>query len=177
MLKADEEPCYLSAGELAEVLGIGDVEIARLARRGILPRIADPEKPRYFLYPLKACAGAYIRHLKSAAQRDRDAFWKAKAKSEKQRARLLTNETDSRAGRLMDAGEVEARERELAVAIRARLALIPLRLADRFGNNGDHGDRLAIEVAAEAEINDALLSLSEIGQQVSELSGSDPAPR
>jgi hypothetical protein len=74
----------------------------------------------------------------------------------------------------MDAREVEAREQELAIAIRSRLALIPLRLADRLGENGD---RLAIEAAAEAEISEALLSLSEIGQQVSELSGSDPTAR
>jgi hypothetical protein len=53
MPKCDEEPCYLSAGELSEVLGIGDVEIARLARRGILPRIPNPEKESYFLYPLR----------------------------------------------------------------------------------------------------------------------------
>jgi hypothetical protein len=69
---------------------------------------------------------------------------------------------------------MERREQELAIAIRARLALIPLRLADRLGENGN---RLLIEQAAEAEINEALLSLSEIGQQVSELSGSDPATR
>jgi hypothetical protein len=65
-----------------------------------------------------------------------------------------------RPGRLMDAGEVEARERELAIAIRSRLALIPLRLADRLGGNGN---RLAIEQAAEAEISEALVALSEIG--------------
>jgi hypothetical protein len=90
---------------------------------------------------------------------------------------MLTSENDTRAGRLLDAAEVEARERELALTIRSRLAVIPLRLVDRLGDNGNHGDRLAIEAAAEAEINEALISLSEIGQQVSELSGSDPAAR
>jgi hypothetical protein len=109
---------------------------------------------------LLECARLHIKFLKSKGQQDRNRYWAARAQAEKQRARLLTSENDTRAGRLMDAAEVEARERELSIAIRSRLALIPLRLTDRLGENVD---RLAIEAAAEAEINEALLALSEVG--------------
>jgi hypothetical protein len=166
------EVAYVTAGELSAALPISDLEIARLARAR--HPAENPESREAALSPVSVggmCC-AYIRHLKSAAQRDRDGFWAAKAQAEKERVRKLVSENDTRAGRLLDAGEVEARERELAFAIRSRLALIPLRLADRLSENGD---RLAIEAAAEAEINEVLISLSEIDQQVSELSGSDPA--
>lgn len=49
-------------------------------------------------------------------------------------------------------GGGRSQERELAITIRSRLALIPLRLAER------NGDRLAIEAAAKAEINEVLIS-------------------
>jgi len=167
-----DESQFVTAGELTGTLLISDIEIARLARRGILPRIPNPDRPNMYLYPPLDCAREYIRHLKSKGQQDRDRYRSERAKSEKQRARLLTSENDARSGRLVETDEMEAREKELALAIRARLALIPLRLADRLGENGD---RLAIEAAARAEISDALLSLSEIGSEVSDFQRSDPA--
>jgi hypothetical protein len=151
---------FLEAGQLSAILLISDTEIARLARRGILPRQANPERHGRYLYPLAECAAAYIRHLKSAAQKDHDAFWKAKAAGERERVRKLTLENDTRTGHLLDASSVEVQQRELAIAIRSRLALIPLRLADRLGTNGNH---LEVERGAEAEINAALLELAEIG--------------
>jgi hypothetical protein len=54
--------------------------------------VPNPEKERYFLDPLADRASAYIHHLKSAAQSDRDAFWKAKAQGEKERVRKLSSE-------------------------------------------------------------------------------------
>ena len=161
---------FVTAGELTQWLLISDIEIARLARRGILPRVPKEGRPNSFLYSPLDCCREYIRFLRSKGQQDRDRYWASRAASEKQRARLLTSEAEAAAGRLTDTAEMERREQELAIAIRARLALIPLRLADRLGENGD---RLAIEAAAEAEINEALLSLSEIGQQISELPGGD----
>ena len=106
-------------------------------------------------------------------QQDRDRYWAARAQAEKQRARQLTVENGKSVGRLIDAREVDAQQRELAIAIRSRLSLIPLRLANRLDGSGDRG---AIEAAAEVEINEVLYSLSEIGNEVSELSGSDPSP-
>jgi len=77
---AETDTVYLPPGELTAVLGISDVEISRLARRGILPRIQNPEKPKYYLYPLLDCCREYIRHLKSRAQKDKDDYWSARAK-------------------------------------------------------------------------------------------------
>jgi hypothetical protein len=151
-----QEGVYLSAGELSEVLAIGDVEISRLARRGVLPREPDPERPRYFRYPLKVCAANYIRSLKSAGQQDRDRYWKARAKSEKEKAHALSTANAVRDGQLLEARAVEAGQRELAHTLRQRLAMIPARLADQFGENGDR-DR--IEQAVERELGAALSAL------------------
>ena len=168
-----EQVLYMTPGELSAILSISDIEISRLARRGILQRIPSPDKSNSFLYPVLECAAKYIKFLKSKGQQDRDRYWAARAQAEKQRARQLTTENDKSAGRLIDAREVDAQQRELAIAIRSRLSLIPLRLANRLDGNGDRG---AIEAAAEAEINEALYSLSEIGNEVSELSRSDTSP-
>jgi len=153
---AETDTVYLPPGELTAVLGISDVEISRLARRGILPRIQNPEKPKYYLYPLLDCCREYIRHLKSRAQKDKDDYWAARAKSEKERSHAIATTNALRDGRLLEARDVEASQRELAHTLRQRLAMIPSRLADQFGENGDRG---RIEAAVEAEINAALSAL------------------
>ena len=45
-----KSPCYLSAGELAEVLDIGDAEIAPVARCGICPAVR-PGNPGFVFDP------------------------------------------------------------------------------------------------------------------------------
>ena len=42
---------YISSPELGEILGISDIEVCRLVRAVILPRVPR-EKGRAFLYPL-----------------------------------------------------------------------------------------------------------------------------
>ena len=101
------------------------------------------------MYPLVDCAREYIRHLKSAGQQDRDRYWKARAESEKEKARKLATENRLRGGRLPDAGEVESMQRELGHRLRQLLAMIPARIADQFGENGD---RARIEEAVAPEI-------------------------
>src|SRR5215472_15318876 len=110
----------MTPGELSAVLSISDIEISRLARRGILTRIPSPDRSNSFLYPVLECAARYIKFLKSKGQQDRDRYWAARAQAEKQRVRMLTSENDSRSGRLVDVEEMEAREQELALAIRSR---------------------------------------------------------
>ena len=90
MPAVSDETIYLTPGELSGILLISDIEISRLARLGILPRIPSPTKSNSFLYPLVDCARQYIRHLKSAGQQDRDRYWKARAKSEKEKAHALS---------------------------------------------------------------------------------------
>ena len=84
-----------------------------LARRGILPRISSPTKSKSFLYPLVDCARQYIRHLKSAGQQDRDRYWKARAKSEKEKAHALSIANGVRNGHLVYMDQVEAKQREM----------------------------------------------------------------
>lgn len=61
-----ENDSLVSAAELAADFRISDVELAKLARKGVLPRIAHPSDKRAHLYPLRACFRAYVAHLKSA---------------------------------------------------------------------------------------------------------------
>jgi hypothetical protein len=90
MPKAADETLYLTPGELSGILLISDIEISRLARRGILPRVPSLTKSNSFLYPLVDCAREYVRFLKSSGQQDRDRYWKARAKSEKEKAHALS---------------------------------------------------------------------------------------
>ena len=71
--------------------------------------------------------------------------------------RKLATENGVRGGRLLDAREAESMQRELAHTLRQRLAMIPARIADQFGENGE---RSRIEQAVEREINVALVALS-----------------
>ena len=91
---------HLTPGELSGILLISDIEISRLARRGILPRIPSPTKTNSYLYPLVDCAREYVRFLKSSGQQDRDRYWKARAKSEKEKAHALAAANAVRDGRL-----------------------------------------------------------------------------
>jgi hypothetical protein len=50
-------------------------------------------------------------------------------------------------------------QRELAHTIRQRLAMIPARIADQFGENGE---RMRIERAVASEIDAALVALSKL---------------
>jgi hypothetical protein len=153
---AETDTVYLPPGELTAVLGISDVEISRLARRGILPRIQNPEKPKYYLYPLLDCCREYIRHLKSAGQQDRDRYWKARAKCETGKAHAIATTNALRDGRLVSTLDVESKQRELAHTLKQRLAVIPGRIADAFAENGDRG---RIEQVVSAEITAALMAL------------------
>jgi hypothetical protein len=153
---AETDTVYLPPGELTAVLGISDVEISRLARRGILPRIQNPEKPKYYLYPLLDCCREYIRHLKSPAQKDKDDYWAARAKSEKERSHAIATTNALRDGKLLETRDVEATQRELAHTLKQRFAMIPGRVADLVDANGDRG---RIEQVVTAEINAALAAL------------------
>jgi hypothetical protein len=148
---------HLTPGELSGILLISDIEISRLARRGILPRIPNPTKSNSYLYPLVDCAREYVRFLKSAGQQDRDRYWKARAQSEKGKAHAITSANAVRDGQLLDAREVETRQRELAHTLKQRLAVIPGRIADALAENGERG---RIEQVVTSEITAALAAIS-----------------
>jgi hypothetical protein len=122
-----------------------------------LPRIQNPEKPKYYLYPLLDCCREYIRHLKSSAQKDKDDYWAARAKSEKERSHALSVANAVRDGRLVSTLDVESKQRELAHTLKQRFAMIPGRVADLVDANGDRG---RIEQVVTAEINAALSAIT-----------------
>jgi len=130
MPAVSDETVYLTPGELSGILLISDIEISRLARRGILSRIPSPTKSNSFLYPLVDRAREYIRHLKSAGQQDRDRYWKARAKSEKEKAHALSIANGLRDGHFSAHDQVEAKQRELAHTLKQRFAMIPGRIVD-----------------------------------------------
>ena len=153
MPAVSDETVHLTPGELSGILLISDIEISRLARRGILPRIPSPTKSNSFLYPLVDCAREYIRHLKSAGQQDRDRYWKARAESEKEKAHALSIANGLRDGHFMYIDQVEAKQRKPAHTLKQRFAMIPGRIADQLGDNGD---RSRIEQMITSEIDAAL---------------------
>jgi hypothetical protein len=158
MPKAADETLYLTPGELSGILLISDIEISRLARRGILPRIPSPDKSNSFLYPVLECAQLYIKFLKSAGQQDRDRYWKARAKSEKEKAHALSITNGVRDKRLVYVDDVESKQRELAHTLKQRFAMIPGRVADLV--DCANGERGRIEQVVTAEINAALAAIS-----------------
>lgn len=155
-MEVEDTKALVPTGELSALLGISDVEISRLARRRVIPRIQDPEKPKYYLYPALECCAAYIRHLKTASQRDKDRYWKARAAGEKERSHAIATTNALRDGKLLEAQAVESKQRELAHTLKQRLAVIPGRIADAFAENGDRG---RIEQVVNAEITAALMAL------------------
>jgi hypothetical protein len=122
-----------------------------------LPRSQNPEKSKYYLYPLLDCCREYIRHLKSRAQKDKDAYWAARAKSEKGRSHAIATTNAVRDGRLVSTLDVESKQRELAHTLKQRFAMIPGRVADLVDANGDRG---RIEQVVTAEINAALSAIT-----------------
>jgi len=92
-----------------------------------------------------------------AGQVDRDRYWKARAKSEKEKAHALSIANGLRDGCLVYVDDVESKQRELAHTLKQRFAMIPGRVADLVDANGDRG---RIEQVVTAKINAALSAIS-----------------
>jgi hypothetical protein len=84
----NSDVCYISSPELGEILGISDIEVCRLARAGLLPRF-PLEKGRAFLYPMVDCFRADLKYRNSQSLKDREAYLREKARTEKARAQKL----------------------------------------------------------------------------------------
>jgi phage terminase Nu1 subunit (DNA packaging protein) len=131
--------CYVSSPELGEILGISDIEVCRLARAGLLPRVPR-EKGRAFLYPMADCLKAYLRHRNSQSVKDREAYLREKARTEKARAQKLELENALREGQQVNIEDVAREMREQHSAVRRRLLILPHRAARRIP-----GDPVLIE--------------------------------
>jgi hypothetical protein len=76
------EPVHVSAVDLAQLLGINDNQVAKLAPSGVFPRIPSPENRRAFLYPLLECVQAFSRHLQSDMEKARKDFLLEKSRTQ-----------------------------------------------------------------------------------------------
>jgi hypothetical protein len=127
----------LSAEELSAIFSLSDAEISRLARSGVLPRKPNPDRQRSYLYPLVACARAYIRHLTSENRQNQEAYTREKARTEKERARKLELENQLKEGRLLDREEVLAEIRSEHAIVKRRLLVLAQRAARRVAAESD----------------------------------------
>ena len=149
---------YISSPELGEILGISDIEVCRLARAGILPRV-PAEKGRAFLYPMVDCLKAYLKYRNSESVRDREAYLRGKARTEKARAQKLELENALREGRQVNIAEVAREMREQHSAVRRRLLILPHRASRRIP-----GDPVLIERILLEEVTDCLTALATLGK-------------
>ena len=144
---------YISSPELGEILGISDIEVCRLARAGILPRIPR-ERGRAFLYPLVDCLKAYLRYRNSQSVKDREAYLPEKARAQK-----LELENALREGQQVNIEEVAREMREQHSAVRRRLLILPHRAAMRIP-----GDPILTERILSEEVTDCLTALAALGK-------------
>jgi phage terminase Nu1 subunit (DNA packaging protein) len=149
---------YISSPELGEILRLTDIEVCRLARAGILPRVPR-EKGRGFLYPLLDCLKAYLSHRNSQAVKDREAYLREKARTEKARAEKLELENALREGRQVDVEAVAREMRTQHSAVRRRLLILPHRAARRIP-----GDPIVTERILSEEVSDCLTALAGLGR-------------
>jgi phage terminase Nu1 subunit (DNA packaging protein) len=150
---------YISSPELGEILGISDIEVCRLARAGMLPRVPR-EKGRAFLYPLVACLKAYLKYRNSQSVKDREAYLREKARTERARAQKLELENALREGQQVNIQEVAREMREQHSAVRQRLLILPHRAARRIP-----GDPVLTERILAEEVTDCLSALAALGKE------------
>jgi phage terminase Nu1 subunit (DNA packaging protein) len=122
---------YISSPELGEILGISDIEVCRLARAGLLPRVPR-EKGRAFLYPMGDCLRAYLKYRNSQSAKDREAYLREKARTEKARAQKLELENALREGQQVNIGDVSREMRDQHSAVKRRLLILPHRAASGY---------------------------------------------
>lgn len=157
MAKTNPSPAaadIVDAAKLGRVLGISRATIANLATDGVLPRV---DRGRF---DLSAAVQAYLRHKLMQAQAS-DITVRSLAAERSRLARLKADavERDAKvkSGELVPADTIEAAWLSVAGVVRARLLLLPTKVAPRI---------VAVETPAEAqallrkEINAALAAIA-----------------
>lgn len=146
------DPDTVTAGELAEWLGLTPNRVSALAREGVIPRDAHKR------FPLRASIRAYCDHARAGATGRR-----ADTELAAEKLRLAREQADKIAfanararGELLDAREVATAWRGVVVDLRAALLAVPGRVATRLGMNReataalDDEIRVAMEAIADA---------------------------
>lgn len=139
---------------IATVLGISNARVQQLAADGLLPRAGVG------LYDIPACVQAFIRH-KLVKAKASDATVRSlvaeRTRLTKTRADAAEVEVRKLTGELVPVADIEAAWLSVAGAVRARLLLIPTKVAPRI---------VALKTPAEAqallrkEINVALAAIA-----------------
>lgn len=146
------DPETVTAGELAEWLGLTPNRVSALAREGVIPRDADKR------YPLRASIRAYCEHARAGATGRR-----ADTELAAEKLRLAREQADKIAfanararGELIAAGEVERAWAGVLRDVRAAFLSMPSRAASKLGHLTPP-DLAALD----AEVRDVLIELVE----------------
>lgn len=143
----------VTAGELAEWLGLTANRVSALARESIIPRNAEKR------FPLRAAIKAYCDHARAGATGRR-----ADAELAAERLRLAKENADKIAfqnararGELIAATEVEREWASVLRDVRAAFLAVPSRVAGKLGHLTPH-DLAALD----AEVRDVLHELTKM---------------
>ena len=113
-------------GVIARLLDLSERRIQQLSREGVIPKA---ERGQYDLVAAVRGYVAYLRELAVKAQAGAPDFGAERARLIKAKADLAEMEADGRRGELLPADAVEAAWTAVLARLRARLLVLPDRLA------------------------------------------------
>ena len=146
------EPEGVTAGKLAEWLGLTANRVSALAREGVIPRNADKR------FPLRAAVKAYCENARAGAtgRRGDTELAAEKLRLAKENADKLAFQNARARGELIAAAEVEREWAGVLRDVRAAFLALPSRAAGKLGHLTPH-DLAALD----AEVRDVLMELAE----------------
>jgi hypothetical protein len=151
----------VSAAELAADFRISDVELAKLARRGILPRRPHPTDKRAHIYPYRACTRAYVAHLKSQELAAHQSLIEAKSRQADIKTRREELKLEIESGVMVRRDYILSAFEPYLLSFRQTMLSRPSRLERRLSKAKSREARLKI---LEEDAQAALASLAEVLQ-------------
>ena len=114
----DLDEIKLPAVQLASLFGITEYELSKLARRGDIPRLPNPEHPREWLYPLGKAVSAYSTYQRKDQAEAQRQFLVARTRAQMATAAKKELEIAVRNGTLIEKAKVIRALEPLAVLLR-----------------------------------------------------------
>jgi hypothetical protein len=114
----DLDEIKLPAVQLASLFGISENELTKLARRGEVQRIPNPDYPREWLYPLGKAVSAYTTYQRKDQAEAQRQFLVARTRAQTATAMKKESEVQLRAGVLIEKAKVIRALEPLAVLLR-----------------------------------------------------------
>jgi hypothetical protein len=114
----DLDEFKLPAVQLASVFGISENELTKLARRGEVPRIPNPDYPREWLYPLGKAVSAYTTYQRKDQAEAQRQFLVARTRGQMATAQKKELEIAVKSGTLVEKAKVIRALEPLAVLLR-----------------------------------------------------------